>query len=112
MTDKINASDSLELEFSLKEKKITVLGMDNWDIRVEYQKDDFEPTLDQDGGMFEPKFKLFMAATPKKDIVLKTPNGASSLAKEATEIKKLFDFVKLNSQNFFEKLGLKGVLEE
>lgn len=112
MTDKINASDSLKLEFSTKDKTIAVLGMDIWDIRVEYQKDDFEPTLDQDGGMFEPKYRLFMFAVPKKDIALKTPSAASSLAKEATEIKKLFDFVKLNSQNFFEKLGLKGVLEE
>ena len=56
MTDKINASDSFELEFSLKDRTITVLGSgrSNWDVSVEYQKDDFEPTLDQDGGMFEP----------------------------------------------------------
>ncbi len=101
MTDKINASDSLELDFSIKDKKITVLGMDSWDIKVEYQKDDFEP-----------KYRLVMVATPKKDIILKTPSGASSLSKEAAEIKKLFDFIKLNKKNFFEKLKLKGVLEE
>lgn len=112
MTDEINASDSLELDFSIKDKKITVLGMDSWDIKVEYQKDDFEPTIDQDGGMFEPKYRLVMVATPKKDIILKTPSGASSLSKEAAEIKKLFDFIKLNKKNFFEKLKLKGVLEE
>lgn len=111
MTDKIKASDSLELDFSLKDKTIAVIGMDSWDINVEYQKDDYEPTLDDDGGLFEPKYKLVMVASPKKDIVLETPNGANSLSKEASEIKKLFDFIKLNKQNFFEKLQLKGVLD-
>ena len=43
MTDKINASDSFELEFSLKDRTITVLGSgrSNLDVSVEYQKDDF-----------------------------------------------------------------------
>ncbi|HEL2509875.1 hypothetical protein HPA24_03090 [Streptococcus suis] len=114
MTDKINASDSFELEFSLKDRTITVLGSgrSNWDVSVEYQKDDFEPTLDQDGGMFEPKYRLVMIAKPKKELLLDTPQKASSLSKDAAEIKKLFDFIKLNKENFFEKLGLKGVLEE
>ena len=53
-----------------------------------------------------------MIAKPKKEILLDTPQKASSLSKDAAEIKKLFDFIKLNKENFFEKLGLKGVLEE
>lgn len=93
-------------------EKSIMKAQSNWDVSVEYQKDDFEPTLDQDGGMFEPKYRLVMIAKPKKEILLDTPSKASSLSKDAAEIKKLFDFIKLNKENFFEKLGLKGVLEE
>lgn len=109
MRNIITISESIDVELS--KKKITVFGMESWDIQIFFEKDNFEPTLDDDGGMFEPVYTLKMSAKHKKDVSLHNVKSAARLGNEAGEIKKLFVFAELNKENWFEVCGFIGKLK-
>lgn len=83
-----------------------------WDFISDFKKIDDEPLLDEDGELFETAYDVVLEAKPKTKINLTSSYFAKEHKKDTDEIKKLFDFIKLKKENFFEKLGLKGVLEE
>lgn len=68
-----------------------------WDFISDFKKIDDEPSLDEDGELFEVAYDLVLEAKQHK--------------KDTDEIIKVFSFIEDNKRNIFETLGIRGVLE-
>ncbi|OLO15552.1 hypothetical protein FIU13_08420 [Streptococcus pyogenes] len=82
-----------------------------WDFISDFKKIDDEPSLDEDGELFETAYDLILAAKPKTKINLTSSYFAKEHKKDIDEIIKVFSFIEDNKRNIFETLGIRGVLE-
>lgn len=82
-----------------------------WDFISGFKKIDDEPSLDEDGELFETAYDLILAAKPKTKINLTSSYFAKEHKKDIDEIIKVFSFIEDNKRNIFETLGIRGVLE-
>lgn len=92
-------------------RAISILGNPNWEITASFETKENQPSLDENGDLFEPIYKLNLRAIPKFDLELETSSQAKDLKKELAEIQALFEFIEENKRNFFNMFGFKGVLE-
>lgn len=92
-------------------RAISILGNPNWEITASFEAKENQATLDENGDLFEPIYKLNLRAIPKFDLELETSSQAKDLKKELAEIQALFEFIEENKRNFFSMFGYKGVLE-
>lgn len=89
MTSKINVTENIAI--IIEPKKIDVATTLNFDMSINFDNKEKEPTLDENGDLFEPVYKCNI--------------------KDLQEIKKFFEFVNENKENLFEMAGFKGALE-
>ncbi|AKZ50733.1 hypothetical protein [Streptococcus pyogenes] len=82
-----------------------------WDFISDFKKIDDEPSLDEDGELFETAYDLVLEAKPKTKINLTSSYIAKEHKKDIDEIIKVFSFIEDNKRNIFEALGIRGVLE-
>lgn len=82
-----------------------------WDFISDFKKIDDEPSLDEDGELFETAYDLILEAKPKTKINLTSSYFAKEHKKDTDEIIKVFSFIEDNKRNIFETLGIRGVLE-
>lgn len=82
-----------------------------WDFISDFKKIDDEPSLDEDGELFETAYDLVLEAKPKTKINLTSSYFAKEHKKDTDEIIKVFSFIEDNKRNIFETLGIRGVLE-
>ncbi|HGH9672436.1 TPA: hypothetical protein ACJPCS_001289 [Streptococcus pyogenes] len=82
-----------------------------WDFISDFKKIDDEPSLDEDGELFETAYDLILEAKPKTKINLTSSYFAKEHKKDIDEIIKVFSFIEDNKRNIFEALGIRGVLE-
>ncbi len=92
-------------------RAISILGNPNWEITASFEAKENQATLDENGDLFEPIYKLNLRAIPKFDLELETSSQAKDLKKELAEIQALFEFIEENKRNFFNVFEFKGVLE-
>jgi hypothetical protein len=92
-------------------RAISILGNPNWEITASFETKENQATLDENGDLFEPIYKLNLRAIPKFDLELETSSQAKDLKKELAEIQALFEFIEENKRNFFNVFEFKGVLE-
>ncbi|HEN6134701.1 TPA: hypothetical protein U7E12_000872 [Streptococcus agalactiae] len=82
-----------------------------WDFISDFKKIDDEPSLDEDGELFEVAYDLVLEAKPKTKINLTSSYFTKEHKKDTDEIIKVFSFIEDNKRNIFETLGIRGVLE-
>lgn len=92
-------------------RTISIPGNPNWKISVSFEKKENQLSLDENGDLFEPIYRLNLQAIPKSNLELETSSQAKDLKKELAEIQALFEFIEENKQNFFNVFNFKGVLE-
>lgn len=96
---------------SLNQKKIDVATTLNFDMSINFDNKEKEPTLDENGDLFEPVYKCKIKAIPKSDVFYTSLTRLKDNIKDLQEIKKFFEFVRENKENLFEMAGFKGGLE-
>ncbi|MGF0142739.1 hypothetical protein ACQRD4_07065 [Streptococcus hyointestinalis] len=96
---------------SLNQKKIDVATTLNFDMSINFDNKEKEPTLDENGDLFEPVYKCKIKAIPKSDVFYTSLTRLKDNIKDLQEIKKFFEFVRENKENLFEMAGFKGALE-
>ena len=92
-------------------RTISILGNPNWETTASFEAKGNQATLDENGDLFEPIYRLNLRAIPKFNLELETSSQAKDLKKELAEIQALFEFIEENKRNFFNVFGFKGVLE-
>ena len=95
---------------SKAEKSIEIVGSSIFNLKAEFVKQDRQLSLDKNGDLFEPEYKLVLEAKQSDDLVLDSSYAAKEFAKDVQEIKTLFEFLEENKKNLFEELGFLGVL--
>lgn len=100
---------SITLEIAGKE--IKVKNKIEYDIEMAFKNQDAEPSLDENGDVFEPLFWLSIVAKHQKPIEFHSSLGVKSEKRKATELQKFFEFIENNKQNLFDLCGFRGELE-
>lgn len=109
MTSKINVTENIAI--IIEPKKIDVATTLNFDMSINFDNKEKEPTLDENGDLFEPVYKCRMKAIPKSDVFYTSLIRLKDNIKDLQEIKKFFEFVRENKENLFEMAGFLGALE-
>ncbi|MCY7186356.1 hypothetical protein [Streptococcus gallolyticus] len=92
-------------------RTISIIGNPKWEISASFEAKENQATLDENGDLFEPIYRLNLRAIPKFNLELETSSQAKDLKKELAEIQALFEFIEENKRNFFNMFEFKGVLE-
>lgn len=104
----------LKTEFTVvtskAERSIEIVGNSFWNLKAEFVKQDRQMTLDENGDLFEPEYKLVLQAEQSDKLILDSSYAAKEFAKDVKEIQTLFEFIEENKKNLFEELGFLGVL--
>ncbi|MBO4127774.1 hypothetical protein J5576_10035 [Streptococcus suis] len=95
---------------SRSERSIEIIGGSFWSLSAEFVKQDRQMSLDENGDLFEPEYKLVLEAAYPDKLVLDDSEVAKEVAKDVKEIQTLFEFIEKNKKNLFEELGFHGVL--
>ncbi|QBX28196.1 hypothetical protein [Streptococcus pseudoporcinus] len=109
MTSKINVTENIAI--LIEKRAITVNTTLNFDMSINFDNKEKEPTLDENGDLFEPVYKCKIKAIPKSDVFYTSLTRLKDNIKDLQEIKKFFEFVRENKENLFEMAGYKGALE-
>ena len=94
---------------SKTEQNIEIVGSSLWSPVAEFVKQD-KQSLDENGDLFEPEYKLVLETKQSVDIILDSAYAAAEFAKDTKEVQTLFKFIEENKKNLFEELGFHGVL--
>lgn len=95
---------------SKTEQNIEIVGSSSWSPVAEFVKQDRQLSLDENGDLFEPEYKLVLEAKQSVDMILDSAYAAGEFAKDTKEVQTLFKFIEENKKNLFEELGFHGVL--
>ena len=90
---------------------ITVNTTLSFDISINFDKKEKQPTLDENGDLFEPVYKCVIKAEQRYKPSYSSLIILKDDIKDLQEIKKFFEFVRENKENLFEMAGLEGALE-
>lgn len=95
---------------SKTEQNIEIVGSSLWSPAAKFVKQDRQLSLDENGDLFEPEYKLVLEAKQSVDMILDSAYAAGEFAKDTKGIQALFKFIEENKRNLFEELGFHGVL--
>ena len=109
MTSKINVTENIAI--LIEKRAITVNTTLSFDISINFDNKQKEPTLDENGDLFEPVYKCVIKAEQRYKPSYSSLIVLKDDIKELQEIKKFFEFVKENKENLFEMAGFLGALE-
>ena len=103
MTSKINVTENIAI--LIERRGITVNTTLNYDMSISFDNKDSEPTLDENGDLFEPVYKCRMKAIPKSDVFYTSLTRLKDNIKDLQEIKKFFEFVRENKETTMEDVA-------
>ena len=109
MINKTNVTDNIAI--IIEHKKVIVETSLDYDISITFSNKKKEPTLDENGDLFEPVYESKVLVTPKNAMSYTYLSQVKDELKDLQEIKKFFEFVISNEKNIFETAGYKGALE-
>ncbi len=109
MINKTNVTDNIAI--IIEHKKVIVETALDYDISITFSNKEKEPTLDENGDLFEPVYESKVLVTPKNPMSYIYLSQVKDELKDLQEIKKFFEFVISNEKNIFETAGYKGALE-
>ena len=95
----------------IENKEITIKNMIGYDIQMVFRNQDAEPSLDENGDVFEPLYWLDIKATPKKPTEYHSSLGVKAEKRNLAELQKFFEFIENNKRNLFDLCGIKGELQ-
>ncbi|MGQ7555267.1 hypothetical protein [Streptococcus suis] len=73
-------------------------------------KQEHQLSLDENGDMFEPEYRLVLEAEFPDKLILDGAYTAKEISKDIKEIQTLFEFIEENKKNLFDELGFHGVI--
>ncbi|MGT2829015.1 hypothetical protein AB6M97_10380 [Streptococcus hillyeri] len=109
MISKINVTENIAIVIT--RKKVSVNTTLDYDMSITFDNKDRQPTLDENGDLFEPVFKCRVQVQPKREVFFGSLSKVKDNIKDLQEIKRFFEFVKENKENIFEMAGIRGALE-
>nr|DAX85934.1 MAG TPA: hypothetical protein [Caudoviricetes sp.] len=110
MLNKINIPGTT-ITMEITGKEIDVKNQIDYDIVMAFKNQDAEPSLDENGDIFEPLYWLSVAATPQKPIEFHSSLGVKAEKRKENELQKFFEYIEANKQNLFDLCGLRGELQ-
>ncbi|MEG3231974.1 hypothetical protein [Streptococcus suis] len=87
-----------------------IIGGGLWNIKAEFVERDNQISLDENGDMFEPEYRLVLEAEYPDKLILDGAYIAKEIGKDIKEIQTLFEFIEENKKNLFDELGFHGVI--
>ncbi|MFA9494252.1 hypothetical protein [Streptococcus sp. E17BB] len=109
MLTKINVPKT-SIVIEIENKEITIDNMIGYDIKMVFRNQDAEPSLDENGDIFEPLYWLDIRACPTDDIEFHSSLGVKAEKRKFAELQAFFEYVESNKRNLFDLCGLKGEL--
>lgn len=110
MITKINVPKT-SIVIEIENKEITIENMIDYDIKAVFRNQDAEPSLDENGDVFEPLYWLDIRATPNEDIEYNSSLGVKGEKRKLAELQAFFEYIESNKRNLFDLCGLKGELQ-
>lgn len=111
---KMNKTAILKTPFTLetnkKKQSLQIVGDTHWKISAEFVKQEHQLSLDENGDMFEPEYRLVLEAEYPDKLILDSAYTTKEIGKDIKEIQTLFEFVEENKKNLFDELGFHGVI--
>ncbi|MGQ7567208.1 hypothetical protein ACTGWR_04150 [Streptococcus suis] len=98
------------LETNKEKQSLKIVGGTHWKISAEFVKQERQLSLDENGDMFEPEYRLVLEAEYPDKLILDDAYMAKEIGKDIKEIQTLFEFIEENKKNLFEELGFHGVI--
>ncbi|MEG3285849.1 hypothetical protein [Streptococcus suis] len=95
---------------SESEQSMEIIGGGLWNIKAEFVERDNQISLDENGDMFEPEYRLVLEAEYPDKLILDGAYIAKEIGKDIKEIQTLFEFIEENKKNLFDELGFHGVI--
>ena len=105
MTNKILITDNIAIEIS--KHNIEIFTFLPFDIQVFFEETVVD-TLDEDGEVFEKKYRLKIFAKPKYIEECTLESDVSSAISNYRELKTFWKFVENNKKNLFDMAGYEG----
>ncbi|MXQ49538.1 hypothetical protein GRB29_09215 [Streptococcus pneumoniae] len=109
MMTKINVPKT-SIVIEIENKEITIDNMIDYDIKMVFRNQDTEPSLDENGDIFEPLFWLDVKAKPNEDTEYHSSLGVKNEKKKLAELQIFFEYIEANKQNLFDLCGMRGEL--
>lgn len=109
MVTKINFPKT-SIVIEIENKEITIENLINYDIKMIFRNQDNEPSLDENGDIFEPMYWLDIKAKPNDEIEYHSSLGVKKEKRRLAELQIFFEYIEANKQNLFDLCGLKGEL--
>lgn len=88
----------------------TLTNKIEYDMQMVFRNQDAEPSLDENGDVFEPLYWLDIRVTPKTPTEYHTSLGVKREKRHLAELQKFFEFIENNKRNLFDLCGLRGEL--
>ena len=109
MITKINVPKT-SIVIEIENKEIKIENMIGYDMKMVFRNQDAEPSLNENGDVFEPLYWLDIRVTPKTPTEYHTSLGVKREKRHLAEIQKFFEFIENNKRNLFDLCGLRGEL--
>lgn len=99
-----------DITLEIVNKTITITNKIEYDMKMVFRNQDTEPSLDENGDVFEPLYWLDIKARPEEDIEYHTSLGVKKEKRKPAELQIFFEYIEANKQNLFDLCGLRGEL--
>lgn len=109
MLTKINVPKT-SIVIEIENKEVTITNMIGYDIKMVFRNQDTEPSLDENGDIFEPLYWLDIKVRPDEPIEYHTSLGVKKEKRKLAELQAFLEYVESNKRNLFDLCGLKGEL--
>lgn len=110
MITRINVPKT-SIVIEIENKEIKIENMIGYDMKMVFRNQDAEPSLDENGDVFEPLYWLDIRVTPKTPTEYHTSLGVKREKRHLAELQKFFEFIENNKRNLFDLCGIKGELQ-
>lgn len=99
------------ITLEIVDKTITITNKIEYDMQMVFRNQDAEPSLDENGDVFEPLYWLDIKAKPEEDIEYHTSLGVKKEKRKLAELQIFFEYIEYNKRNLFDLCGIKGELQ-
>ncbi|HEL1736719.1 TPA: hypothetical protein TZS89_001801 [Streptococcus suis] len=109
MITKINVPKT-SIVIEIEKKEIKIENLIDYDIKMIFRNQDAEPSLDENGDVFEPLYWLDIKAKPVEEIEYHSSLGVKKEKRRLAELQIFFEYIEANKRNLFDLCGLRGEL--
>ena len=98
MITKINVPKT-SIVIEIENKEIKIRNMIGYDMKMVFRNQDAEPSLDENGDVFEPLYWLDIKAKPEEDIEYHTSLGVKKEKRKLAELQIFFEYIEAKPQS-------------